>query len=92
MEAILDYIHGNKLLITFTKEELKKFPIKYLIQHVRPWELLEVWHKLPEEYKSNFYLQIRLPCFVHYNRPDCETHVDGPVGSQEDCVLCKRNK
>lgn len=88
MEAILAYIDGKRTLQSLKEDELSILPVDYLIRHVRPGELLDVWHKLPNEYKCNFNLQIRLPCYVHYNRPDAQTHFDGPADAQADCHAC----
>lgn len=76
-------------LYKYSEEELKCFSLDYLIQNAGATELLYAWHKLPDEYRGDFHLQTHLPCFVHYNRPDWETHVDGPPTSQANCYLCK---
>lgn len=90
-ECITLFHHNSiKKLTEFTKEELQSFPLEYFIKHARPWELLQIWTKLPVNYRCDFKLQIRLPCYVHYNRPDWRTHWDGPVNSQEDCELCNQ--
>src|ERR1700712_4913270 len=72
-------------------KELKRIPLEYLIDRVKPVELLEIWCNLRREYQNNFELQIRLPCFIHYNRSDSTTHFDGPVPSQKLCYLCNKN-
>lgn len=82
------YINNQKTLYDFDAKELEMFPIDVLLQRVRPWELLDNWYKIPKKYKGNFELQIRLPCFVHYNRPDACTHVDGPAPAQQNCHGC----
>lgn len=80
--------HKNKPLYKFTQDEVERFPLQYLIDRVEPLELLYTWHMLPAEYRGNFRLQIQLPCFVHYNRPEWMDHVDGPPSSQANCYMC----
>lgn len=88
MELITKHKNG-KNLYNFTEDELQNFPIQYLIEKVGPTELLYTWTKLPWEYTQNFNLQIQLPCFVHHNRPEWYSHVDGPPPSQSRCHVCK---
>lgn len=87
-ELIMEHMYG-KNLYDFTEEELQHFPLQYLIEKVGPLELLYAWIKLPSEYRGNFNLQIKLPCFVHYNRPEWRSHIDGPPDSQSRCHVCK---
>lgn len=61
---LLAHINGKKQLTDFTTEELKLLPLEYLIKNANPIELLNIWGKLPMDYKDHFYLQIKLPCFV----------------------------
>lgn len=86
---IKDHWQHIKRLNQFTEEELEKFPLDYLIEQAKPMELLYAWHKLPTDYRNNFYLQAQLPCFVHFNRPDWGDHLEGPPPSQSRCYLCK---
>lgn len=86
---IADHTYMDKKLYMFTDEELKLIPLEYLIERADPIELLYAWHKLPPKYRGDFTLQIQLPCFVHYNRPEWKTHADGPPSSQAKCYLCK---
>ena len=89
--VLLEFIKSPALTLTkFTEQELQYIPVECLIEYADPYGLLRVWHKLPQEYRSNFNLQIKLPCFVHYNRPDWTTHWDGPPSSQEACHFCKK--
>lgn len=86
---IAQHKYDDKKLYMFTEEQLKQFPLKYLIEEVKPLELLYAWSKLPIDYRDEFELQIQLPCFIHYNRPDWLDHWDGPPTSQAKCHLCK---
>lgn len=83
------HANQNKKLYMFTKEELKQFPLDYLIKRANPLELLYAWSKIPQDYRADFDLQVRLPCFVHYNRPEWLNHTDGPPDCQAHCYLCK---
>lgn len=88
MELINKHINGTDL-DKFTTEELGKFPLDYLIKGVSPENLLSAWSKLPYEYQQDFNLQIRLPCYVHHNRPEWRGHIDGPPSSQGKCEVCQ---
>lgn len=90
VNVLLSHMNGEKLLSDFTAEELKMLPLDYLLKNITAGELLNSWYKLPMEYKSNYFLQVKLPCFVHYNRPEWRTHLDGPPDSQEKCYLCNK--
>lgn len=71
--------------------ELQFVSAEYLIRHISPYDLLLMWYKLPSEHAQNFLLQSHLPCFIHYNRPNQEVHIDGPVPSQANCRFCAIN-
>lgn len=88
MELINKHWNG-KNLYEFTEEDLRNFPLQYLIERANPIELLYAWPNLPLEYRRDFKLQTQLPCFVHHNRPEWRSHVDGPPDSQSRCHLCK---
>ncbi|CAG9769720.1 unnamed protein product [Ceutorhynchus assimilis] len=90
VDVLLSHINGKKQFTDFTSEELNMIPLDYLIKNANTFELLEIWSKLPPDYKSDFSLQIRLPCFFHYNRADWRTHIDGPVSSQQECYFCNK--
>lgn len=90
VNILMELINGKKQLIELSKEELKMVPMDYLIQYAGTMELLEIWSKLPIIYKTNFYLQVKLPCFGHYCRPEWRTEFDGPPSSQDACFLCNR--
>lgn len=89
MKLISDHKDYRKTLNEFSQEELEYFTLDYLIKNAKPVELLNCWHKLPTKYVQNFKLSTKLPCFIHYNRPEWSTHVDGPPTSQDRCHLCK---
>jgi hypothetical protein len=90
IDVLLSHLNGEKEFTDLTINELQMIPLEYLIKYVKPLELLNIWYKLPISYKNNFLLQIKLPCFLHYNRPNLNCHFDGPPPSQEKCVLCSR--
>lgn len=89
MELVSAQVNRKKVLYDFTEDELQEFPLKCLVKKVSSTELLVAWHKLPVEYTSKFELQTRLPCFMHYNRPEWFNHLDGPPTPQSDCNFCK---
>lgn len=90
LKLIQQHANYERQLHKFTKEELKKFPLEYLLDHAQPAELLYAWNKLPSEYVHNHFLQIRLPCFVHHNDPyRMNDHVDAPAPSQSKCYSCQ---
>lgn len=90
LKLLREHANYERKLHEFSKEELKKFPLEYLLDHAQPAELLYAWNKLPSEYTHNHFLQIRLPCFIHYNNPfHMEEHVDAPVPSQNKCYSCQ---
>lgn len=87
-EVILKY-DNYPSLIDFNTNDLKYFPLDYLIKRVSAIELQSVWENLPEPYKANKELQLRLPCLKHYNRTEDLIHIDGPPPSRKHCYLCK---
>lgn len=92
LKLLREHANFKRQLHEFTKEELKKFPLEYLLDHAQPIELLYAWYKLPSKLAHNHYLQIRLPCFVHYNHPHrTADHVDAPAPSQSRCHSCQIN-
>lgn len=90
-EILKKHLSGEKRLKDFSEKELGKFPLDYILNHVNSIELLSVWGKLPSEYTQNRQLQIKLPCFIHYNNFSDVDEVDSPPLSQERCHLCKLN-
>lgn len=87
-QNLVDFLIGNKNIKQLKSEELKCLPLEYFLKEVGCMDLLNIWSKLPYEYISNYELQIRLPCFVHYNRPEVRVHIDGPPSSQKKCQYC----
>ena len=84
--VMLQHMEGEKLLREFSDVELKMLSVDYMINYVQPIELLDVWGRLPESYKSNLGLQESLPCFYHYTKT--RTQWDGPPPSQKKCLFC----
>jgi hypothetical protein len=78
----------TKHLIELCDADLQSIPLEFLIQHARAVDLLNVWNKLPETYKTSDELQKCLPCFKHYNTPESRTHIDGPPSSIKKCLAC----
>ena len=92
MDPLAEHIINEKKFIEFSHDEFLKIPVEYIIKKVKPCELLEIWTKLPYDYRANEDLQERLPCFIHYNRKDMVDHVDGPVPSQYNCHSCNMGR
>ena len=88
-KPLLEYMEGKTRLDEFSEEDLKSFPLEYLVMHAQPVELLYAWPKLTREHCHCWFLQTALPCFVHYNRPDSFHHIDGPPSSQSNCRGCR---
>ncbi|KAL1516082.1 hypothetical protein ABEB36_000006 [Hypothenemus hampei] len=88
IQNVIDFLAGNKDIKHLTSEDLKCLPLDYYLNHIHCMNLLNIWSKLPYKYTSNYKLQVRLPCFVHYNQPGFETHIDGPPLSQNTCPQC----
>ncbi|KAH0998805.1 hypothetical protein HUJ04_005974 [Dendroctonus ponderosae] len=84
---MLTHLNGEKSLRDFASGELNMLPLDYLIKNTNSFDLLDAWGKLPMNYKGCYELQIKLPCFVHYYRPNWRTHIDGPASSQEKFIL-----
>lgn len=89
LRYVIEHASTVKQLEEFTREQLADFPLDYLLNHCTPMEILNAWRKLSSEVRSDFKLQTKLPCFVHYNRPEWEDHFDGLPLSQSECFLCK---
>lgn len=92
LKLLQEHANFEKQLREFTKEELEKFPLEYLIEKCYPLELLYAWHNLPFEYQHNPFLQVCLPCFIHYNSSYNGNidHIDSPPPSQKKCHSCKK--
>ena len=65
---MLDILSGAKNINDC--DDLKSLPLDFFLNYVDCMSLLDIWGRLPVDYRRNFELQVRLPCFVHYNRPD----------------------
>lgn len=89
LKVVSEHASTNKQLEEFTREQLANFPLNYLLYHCTSIEVLNAWHKLPLEIRSEFKLRTKLPCFVHFNRPEWEDEVDGHPPSQSRCYICK---
>ncbi|CAG9760371.1 unnamed protein product [Ceutorhynchus assimilis] len=87
-DQLLKFLSGEKNIRECSAEELKELPIDFFLKYVDSSTLLHIWGLLPVEHRQEFELQIKLPCFIHYNRPDWRTHVDGPPSSQKTCTFC----
>lgn len=89
-----DLLTSKKRLEELGEKEIKKLPRKDLINfikaNVKCTTLLEIWYKLPQDVKEDYYVRVSLPCFIHYNRPGGETHFDGPPSSQRKCMICAK--
>lgn len=89
LRVVIEHASTNKQLKEFTREQLADFPLDYLLYHCTSVEILNAWPNLPLEVRSDFRLRTKLPCFVHFNRPEWEDEVDGPPSSQSQCQICK---
>ena len=59
----------------------------HLLWHTSPIQLLQVWNRLPEEYKCDLEIKKRLPCLQHSST--AEDQPDGPPRAIGDCRLCQ---
>ena len=89
MKHLLTVLNNSMSIDEYSTEELKCLPIDFFLHYVDCMSLLDIWGRFPVDNRRNFELQVRLPCFVHHNRPDWRTHVDGPPTSQNRCHLCR---
>jgi late competence protein required for DNA uptake (superfamily II DNA/RNA helicase) len=46
---LFEHKYNHQQLYKFSEDELKEFPLDYLIENSEPIELLYAWHKLPLE-------------------------------------------
>lgn len=83
---MFELLDGKKEVTDLSPDELKLIPIEYFIKYIQPFELEEIWYKLPTSYKSNHSLILNLPCAVHHNKG--RTQVDGPPPPQRKCHQC----
>ncbi|CAG9768401.1 unnamed protein product [Ceutorhynchus assimilis] len=90
LKDILDRTNAHRRDFDPSKQVKGSVSSKYKDIYVDSTTLLNIWGKLPLECRKDFELQTRLPCFMHYNRPDWRTHVDGPPSSQNQCYFCIR--
>lgn len=84
-------------------EDLKQLPCDYLTDYIKEkmsaTELLDMWHRLPENLINDPAMKILLPCFIHNNELG-SIQVGGdnltppttlpPVSSQKNCVMCRK--
>ena len=89
-DYILELMTGTINIEDCSADVLKSIPIQYFLKYVKSMELLNIWGKLPTEYKNSFVLRTKLPCFSHFNRPEWQTHVEGSPMSQQNCPLCRK--
>lgn len=86
--VMMCHLNGDKSFSEFSDNDLSKFSLQYIIQYIRPYELLEIFGRLPMEYQQQHQLRILIPCFSHYGT-ETSTSYDGPPSSQKNCVICK---
>lgn len=55
-ELLLLHSNFGRKLNEFSREDLDKFPLEYLIKPAHPVELLLLWSKLTSDYIENFLL------------------------------------
>ena len=92
VNLVLSNYDGIKLLQDFTQEELKLFPLSYMLKYARPSELQCAWHKLPKHITKDKKIRMKLPCTIHFNRPDQETHFEGETPSRQYCDKCYKSR
>lgn len=67
--------------------DLKPEQVQYLTKrHLLRFsssEIMYVWEHLPEKFKNDKKIQLRLPCFDHFNIAEEPT-------SKADCLVCSR--
>lgn len=64
-KIIKDHLCMLKDFCSFNDEEIKLFPLFYLMYNVDGECLMQKWSAIPEEYKENIILQAKLPCKEH---------------------------
>lgn len=61
---------------------------KWELKQLKAFELGEIWEYLDDKVKGDSEMLARLPCYEHYNRPEDQTHIDGPPPPKYKCWLC----
>lgn len=72
-----------------TPQQIKQLPRNY-IERLDASDLDKIWEHLPAKYKNDKKLQLQLPCYEHYNRPEHRDHIDGPPPSKAACWMCPK--
>lgn len=98
MEFIWTLKNRSKIIeaLTTLPWDLKPDQVKYLTKRhllrFSPGEILYVWDHLPEKFQIDEDIQLRRPCFDHFNRPEEDSvHFDGLPPAKADCCKCRRD-
>lgn len=82
----LEYLDKGSIQEIINSELIRYIPLYILKTRISATSLLRMWDSLTENQKS--LLEKYLPCFEHYNRPECRTHIDGPPPPVYRCPGC----
>lgn len=74
-----------------TPQQIKLLPPNYF-QRLDAGDLQSIWKHIPKEYRKNKKLQLKLPCYDHWNRPEDRDHIDGPPPARDKCWECQKHK
>lgn len=73
--------------VLMSPERMSRLQKRHLL-HFSPRQIETVWRHLPKELKEDKDIQLRRPCYQHYNLATDRDHIDGPAPSQLKCLRC----
>lgn len=71
--------------------QVKYLPKSYLLK-LSPSTLERIWKNISKKLQKDQDIQLRRPCYDHYNRPEDLSHIDGPAPSKKACYDCNRQQ
>lgn len=97
MDLIRTLKNRSKIIeaLTTLPWDLKPEQVKYLTKRhllrFSPGEILYVWDHLPEKFQNDKDIQLRRPCYEHFNVPEDSVNFDGLPPAKADCYKCRRD-
>lgn len=84
VEQVIDPTYDVRALTPERKSRLQKRSLIYF----SPSQIEAVWEYLPKELQEDKDIQLRRPCYEHYNLTKDQDHIDGPAPSRLKCSRC----
>lgn len=88
-DAVETGIKPSDDLSGLSPERMSRLQKRILIS-LSPRQIETIWEHLPKELKEDRDIELRRPCYEHYNLDGDQDHIDGPAPSRLKCIRCLR--